>query len=187
MDFSDECSSRLDILSLGRKARSLREGRAEHNLRQIDRDAAEQPRDGIAPPHLHASFSIPSLGPQKSLSVTFVRDMGREGAVEFAQGLVLFELSLDQDFGDRPDIASEVRLNRRDVCETGRWRRLVTSFYSLPLRLCWRQRGGSDGYFCGRSSLSSRQKFGTIARIYHLPAQQLVERHDVIGLSNCTL
>ena len=119
LDFADECSVRLDILSLRRDARGIRRGRADRNRRQSDRKAAEQPRDGFTPPHLRSSFSVALLSLQKPLSVEFVRYMGSQGAVKFIQRLVLFELSPYQDFGNRADIPGEVRLDRRDVGQTG--------------------------------------------------------------------
>src|SRR5438128_1768644 len=68
-----------------------------------------------APPN-----SVSSVDPQKRLSVAFIRDMGRQCAIKFVQRFVFFELSLDQDSGDRANVANEIRFDRGNVRRRGR-------------------------------------------------------------------
>ena len=73
-----------------------------------NRNGAEQPRDEIAPLIYAPPTQFPPWALQKRLSVAFIRDMGRQCAIEFVQRFVFFELSLDQDSGDRANVANEI-------------------------------------------------------------------------------
>src|SRR5437588_2927708 len=135
----------------------------------------------VAPPT--RPQSLRSVRIEERPALPFIGDMGGQYQAQFGQRLEFPQLSLHENSGNRAYIASKVGFYRDDAC---RVRRLGgRNGFSLDrLRRCRLGWGARPAEPRSGALTPSRQEFGTVFRVGHMPCEQLIQCPQIARVSD---
>src|SRR5712672_2366193 len=109
--------------------------------------------------------------------------MRRQYMTEFCQRLKSPQLSLDQYLSNWTNIPGKVGFNSPNVCHTWRHGGIIGPSFGSEPRFWWRRRAPPPAPQ-SRSLPPPRQEFGTITGAGHLLPEQIVQREDIVRLTD---